>query len=71
MTIPQPPHVLVLVREKTVRVVAAVLDIVESAAVDGCSRGSRSGAGEAVHKLTVNAGVGAAFTHAEIKLSCP
>lgn len=63
-TVPQPPHVAVLVGEKTVGVVAAVLDIVESAAVDGCSRVPRSGAGECVHERTVGAAVGAAFTHA-------
>lgn len=63
-TVPQPPHVAVLVGEKTVGVVAAVLDIVESAAVDGCSRVPRSGAGESVHERTIGAAVGAAFTHA-------
>lgn len=63
-TVPQPPHVPVLVGEKTVGVVAAVLDIVESAAEDGSSRVSRSGAGESIHKRTIVAAVGAAFTHA-------
>lgn len=68
-TVPQPPHVAVLVGKKTVGVVAAVLDIVESAAVDGCSRVPRSGAGESVHERTVGTAVGAAFTHAGKKNS--
>lgn len=62
--VPQPPHVLVIIREKTVGIVAAVLDIVKAAAVDGRSRVSRSGTGESVHKRALSAAVGAAFTHA-------
>lgn len=62
--VPQPPHVPVIIREETVGIVAAVLDVIKAAAVDGRSRVSRSGAGESVHKRALGAAVAAAFTHA-------
>lgn len=65
--VPEPPHVPVLVGEEAVGVVAAVLDVVEAAAVGGRGRVPRSGAGEAVHGRAVRAAVGAAFAHAEAK----
>lgn len=58
---PQPPHVPVLIWEKAVGVVAAVLDVVKSAAVDSVDRVSRSGTGESVHERPIVAVIAAAF----------
>lgn len=45
-------------------IVAAVLDVVEAAAVDSGGLVPGSGAGEPVHERTVSGAVGAAVAHA-------
>lgn len=59
--LPQPPHVTVLIRVEAVGVVAAVLDVIEPAAVNGGGGVPRPGAGESVHGRPVSAGVAAAL----------
>lgn len=60
-SLPQPPHVAVLIRVEAVGVVAAVLDVIEPAAVNGGGGVARPGAGESVHRRPVSAGVAAAL----------
>lgn len=68
MPLPQPPHVSVLIREKTVGIITAIFNIIKSATVDSGSSVSRFGAGEIVHKHTVSVVVTAAFSaHAAIE----
>lgn len=62
LSLPQPPHVTVLIREKAVGVITTILHIIKSAAVDSSSGASRFGAGESVHKRPVSAVVTAAFS---------
>ncbi len=60
--LPQPPHISIFIWEKTVRIIAAILDIVKPAAVNSSSGVSSSWAGESVHKRTISAVVTAAFS---------
>lgn len=62
MHLPQPPHVPVLIREKTVGIITAIFNIVKSTTVDGSGSISRFRAGERVHKHPVSAVVTAAFS---------
>lgn len=59
--VPEPPHVLVLVWEEAVGIIAAVLDVVEAAAVHGACVSSRSRAGEGADELTLCVVVAGAF----------
>lgn len=59
--LPQPPHVAVLVRVEAVGVIAAVLDVIEPAAVNGGGGVSRPGAEESIHLRPVSAEVAAAL----------
>lgn len=64
LSLPQPPHVAVLVRVETVGVIAAVLDVIEPAAVNGRGGVSRPGAKESVYLRPVSGEVAAALrTH--------
>lgn len=61
LSLPQPPHVAVLVRVETVGVIAAVLDVIKPAAVNGRGGVSRPGAEESVHLRPVSVEVAAAL----------
>ena len=49
-SLPKPPHVCILVGEKTVGVITAILDIVKSAAEYRVGTASRFRAQKAIHK---------------------
>lgn len=58
---PEPPHVPVLIREKTVCIITAIFNIVKSTTVDGSGSIPWFRTGERVHEHPVSAVVTAAF----------
>lgn len=60
-SLPEPPHVAVLVGEEAVGVIAAVLDVLEAAAVYGAGIASHLRAAEAAHQHPVGVEVAAAL----------
>lgn len=59
--LPEPPHVAVLVGEEAVGVIAAVLDVLEAAAVHGAGVAARPRAAEPAHQHLVGVEVAAAL----------
>lgn len=60
--LPEPPHVPVLIREKTVCIITAIFNIVKSTTVDGSGSIPWFRTGERVHEHPVSAVVTAAFS---------
>lgn len=59
--LPEPPHVAVLVGEEAVGVIAAILHVLEAAAVHGAGVAARPRAAEPVHQHLVGVKVAAAL----------
>lgn len=58
---PEPPHIVVLVRKKAVRVVATILDILEAAAIDRISLAVFPRTAEGAHQHFIGVHVAAAI----------